>query len=280
MNDNNRVVTDSEVNVISMLAVLWRYKWLVIAVTAACVGLSVWLAMVSPFVYRAEITITPVTHGDNGLGALGGRLGSLAGLAGVNLPQGGQAQEAAAVLRSRHLTEVFIERNKLQGRILGPGAKQSLWLAVDKFRQTTLSFRNEKENGTTIVGIQWKDAAEASTWANAYVALANEMMRTGALEESSRNIKFLNEQISKTAVLEVQKVLFGLIENETKNLMLANTRTDYAFNVVDPAVTPESRVWPRRGLMVISGGALGGVFGALVALLVNFWRRHRESLVA
>lgn len=280
MNDDNRVVRDSQIDVIPLLAVLWHYKWLVISITTLCTALAVWLALVTPFVYRAEITITPVMHGETGFGSLGGRLGSLAGLAGVSLPQGGQAQEAAAVLRSWHLTELFIERNKLRQRILGTDDKQSLWLAVDKFRRASLSFRSEKENGTTIVGIKWNDAAEAAAWANAYVALANEMMREGALEDSSRNIKFLNEQISKTAVVEVQRVLFDLVENETKNLMLANTRTEFAFNVVDPAVTPESRIWPRRTLMVLIGGSLGIVLGSLIALLVSFWRRYRKSLTA
>jgi uncharacterized protein involved in exopolysaccharide biosynthesis len=275
---NNGIAKDADVDMVALLGVLWRYKWLVAGVALLCALLAVWLAMVTPFVYRAEVTITPVAQNDNGLGALGGRLGSLAGLAGVNLPQGSPTQEAQAVLRSRQLAETFIANNKLEKRILGASAKQSLWLAVDKFRQTALSFRNEKENGTTIVAIQWKDATEAAAWANAYVALANETLRTRALEDSSRNIKFLHEQIAKTAVVEIQKVMFGLVENETKNLMLANTRTQYAFNVVDPAVTPESRIWPRRGLMVITGGTLGLVFGALLALLVNFWRRHRESL--
>jgi uncharacterized protein involved in exopolysaccharide biosynthesis len=282
MNDNNNstLASDSEINVVSLLAVLWRFKWLVAGITIAAALLAVWMAMTTPFVYRAEVTITPVSNGDSGMGALSGRLGSLAGLAGVSLPQGGAAQESQAVLRSRNLSEIFIARYKLKERILGKGDKQSLWLAVDKFRTTVLTFRQEKENGTTIVSMQWKDPGEVAKWANAYVALANEILRTRAIEDSSRNIKFLNEQISKTSVVEIQKVMFGLIENETKNHMLASTRDEYAFTVVDPAATPESRVWPRRGLMVMTGTALGLALGAFVALGFNFWRQHRKVLAA
>ncbi|MEO8016291.1 MAG: Wzz/FepE/Etk N-terminal domain-containing protein [Pseudomonadota bacterium] len=280
MNDNYKsgVASDSEIDMVSMLAVLWRYKWLVAGVALASALIAVWLAMTTPFVYRADVTITPVSSGDNGMGALGGRLGSLAGLAGVSLPSGGPTQESLAVLRSRHLTEIFLARYKLQDRILGNAAKQSLWLAVDRFRQVVLSFRQEKESGTTIVSMQWKDPAEAAKWANAYVALANEILRNRAIEDSTRNIKFLNEQISKTSVIEIQKVMFGLVENETKNHMLASTREEYAFTVVDPAATPESRVWPRRGVMVLTGLGLGIGFGAFLALGLNFWRRHRKAL--
>ena len=282
MNDQSSAVIEdgSTINVVSVIAVLWRFKLLVLAVAILCTLVAVWLAMTTPFVYQAEVTITPVSNTDSGMGALSSRLGSLAGLAGVSLPQGGAAQESQAVLRSRHLSETFITRYKLEERILGNAPKQSLWFAVDRFRQLVLSFRQDKENGTTIVSIKWKDPAEAATWANAYVALANEILRNRALEDSSRNIKFLNEQISKTAVVEIQKVMFGLVESETKNHMLASTRTEYAFTVVDPAVTPESRVWPRRSVMTLTGLALGIALGAFVALGFNFWRLHRKALAA
>ena len=62
MNDNDKsgVATDSEINVVSMLAVLWRYKWLVAGVALIFTLLAVWMSMVAPFVYRAEVTMTPV----------------------------------------------------------------------------------------------------------------------------------------------------------------------------------------------------------------------------
>ncbi len=117
----------------------------------------------------------------------------------------------------------------------------------------------------------------AARWANDYVALANEIVRTRALEDSSRNIRFLKEQIPKTDIVEIQRALYGLVENETKVNMLASTRKEYAFTVVDPAVSPEERVWPRRTLIVVTGGFLGGVLGVLLALAHNMWRRYRNG---
>jgi len=46
---------------------------------------------------------------------------------------------------------------------------------------------------------------------------------------------------------------------------------------VDPGVTPERRVWPRRTLMVLSGGVLGVFLGFLLALAHSIWRRHRAE---
>ncbi|MEO1202400.1 MAG: GNVR domain-containing protein, partial [Pseudomonadota bacterium] len=44
---------------------------------------------------------------------------------------------------------------------------------------------------------------------------------------------------------------------------------------VDPAVTPEMRVKPKRKLMVLSGGALGFFLGVLLAFAINLFRQVR-----
>ncbi len=130
------------------------------------------------------------------------------------------------------------------------------------------------------MAIQWREPSEAARWANSYVALANEIVRTRALDDSSRNIRYLKEQIPKTDVVEIQRAMYGLMENEAKVNMLANTRKEYAFRVIDPAVSPEERIWPRRTLIVITGGALGGILGVLFALAHNLWRRYRGPVGA
>jgi uncharacterized protein involved in exopolysaccharide biosynthesis len=109
------------------------------------------------------------------------------------------------------------------------------------------------------------------------VALANELVRTRTIDESERNIAYLNDQISRTNIVELQRVMYNLIETETKTLMLAKGRAEYAFTVVDPAVAPEVRTSPKRTLMVILGGALGGLLGCLVALARNIWSRPQRG---
>ncbi len=272
---------DDEVGVISLILVAWRYKFLIAAVTVICTAFALYFAMTATLVYRAEVTLTEVNTGSMGdTGGLASRFSGLASLAGVNLNTGGQTRESQAVLHSRWLSEEFIRRNDLTGALMGKARPLSLWMAVDKFRGTVLSFADSKEKGTTQVAIQWRDPKEAARWANEYVALANETLRLRALEDSTRNIKYLNEQIARTDVVGVQRVMYELIESETKVHMLANTRKEYAFTVVDPAAVPEQRIWPRRGLLVGSGFAVGGILGLLLALVVNFFSRFRAGASA
>jgi uncharacterized protein involved in exopolysaccharide biosynthesis len=278
------VVVDGEglLDVVALIEVFWRYRILVAGFSILGAILALYLAYSTPNIYEAEAVVTPIMGDDSqGLGSLASRFGGIASLAGVSL-QGGNVNtiEAQAILQSRNLAETFIARNKLEPVILGASAKQSLWVAVDRFRRTVLKIRQDREKGTTEITMRWKDQNLVARWANQYVALANEILRVRAIEDATRNIKFLNEQIGKTSVVEIQKVMYGLVENETKNYMLASTRVEYAFAVVDPAAAPEDRVWPRRTIMLATGIAVGFVIGALLALAHSLWRRRRRQDIA
>ena len=92
----------------------------------------------------------------------------------------------------------------------------SMWLAVKNFKEDVLTIRDDKRTGLLTIDVDWKDPAVAAQWANGFVALANERIRTRAIDQATRNIEFLNKQIPQTSVVEVQRSIYNLIENETK----------------------------------------------------------------
>ena len=185
------------------------------------------------------------------------------------------------MLESRRLIEEFVRQNDLVDELLPPGSPtSSLWYAVQKFSDTVVSINTDIIEGKTTVSVEWTDPAVAASWANGLVTLANELMRQKAIADSQRNIDYLNKQISTTNVAEIQRVMYTLIENETKTLMLANARADFAFTVVDPAAVPEARVRPKRRLMVVTGVAIGLILGALFAFGRDTVRKYRQREAA
>lgn len=274
---------DAAFDIAPLWPVVWRYRYLIIAITAISGAVAVVLALTAPLIYRAEVTVTEVHENTMGGGSsIAGQLGGLASLAGVNLQASNSNQNAAAVLQSRHLVEEFIKRNQLLPQLLPDSDKPpTLWSGVKKFRDDVVNIRDEKRTGTTVVAVDWTDPAVAARWANQFVSLANELLRTRARDEASRNIAYLKSQMEQTSAVEVQRAMYGLVESETKTLMLANGRIEYAFAVVDPAVAPEIRIRPKRTLMVLFGLALGFVLGTAVAFLVHRWKgqRHRGPAV-
>jgi uncharacterized protein involved in exopolysaccharide biosynthesis len=259
------------------LGAVWRLAWasksLIVIVTLVCAALAGVVAFNIAPIFRAQTVVLTVHNGTmGGAGSLSGQLGglaSIASLAGVNLDAaGGADREAKAILESRKMAEEFIKQRNLLDVILPKSEKTpTLWLAVKSFREGVLAIREDKRTGLTTLDFSWTDPSVAAEWANAFVALANERIRARAIDQASRNIKFLNEQIEKTKIVEVQHSLYSLIENETKTLMLANAKAEYAFTVIDPAVPPERKTSPHRSLYILFGAFLGSAIGLLVAYL-------------
>jgi uncharacterized protein involved in exopolysaccharide biosynthesis len=278
MTSNERTAGDyeDEFDFVALWRMAWDSKYIILSCSGFCALVALYLALTATWIYHAEAVVIEVRDSSmSGAASLANQLGGVASLAGVNLSMGGNAnQQAQAVLQSRHLAEEFIQREGLLPELAANSTKRlTLWRAVKQFKEDVLKIREDKRTGLTTVAIEWRDPAIAAGWANRYVASANELLRARALDDSSRNIEYLNKQIANTDVVEIRRVMYNLIEAETKTLMLANARVEYAFTVVDPAVPPETRISPHRAFMVITGILMG----ALIGFTVAYVRRTREK---
>jgi uncharacterized protein involved in exopolysaccharide biosynthesis len=267
LNSTDRV---DELDLVALWRILRTHRGVVVSATVICGVVAAVLAILAIPIFRAEVSITPVAQQSIGVSGALGQLSGLASLAGVSMGTGASPQrDALAVLRSRHLVEEFIKRNDLLPALFRSSSKPpSLWLGVKKFQAGIVNIREDTRQGVIVVAIEWTEPATAARWANGFVALANELLRTRALDESTRNIAYLKDQAIRTDVVNLQRVMYDLIESETKTLMLANGRPEYAFTVVDPAVPPEIKTSPHRAIMVLVGLAVGFMVGAIIA----FWR--------
>jgi len=265
-------IAHQDFDLAALSGLLSRHRRLVglLALTGAVIAGA--LAFAARPYYRAEVVVSDVRDRSFGnSSSLASELGGLASLAGVNMTPGAlAAQEAAAVLESHHLADEFIKRNDLIPLLLRNTSKPpTLWLASKKFKETVLTIRKDQRKGVTAVSVVWTDAATAARWANGYVALANELIRGRALDESTRNIAYLNDQIANSTSVELRKVMYTLIETETKNLMIAKGRTEYAFEIVDPAIPPELKAGPHRLLNSLVGLLLGFGLGTGIAYVME-----------
>jgi uncharacterized protein involved in exopolysaccharide biosynthesis len=279
-------MTDEEDGELSLGAItryLWRHRMIVVAGGLVGAIISGVIAFTMQPYFKAEIVVTDVRDRDMGgrTSMIGTELSGLASsITGVDLSQAGaQSEEAAAVLDSHHLAAEFITRNSLLPVLMPHSRKPpTLWLAVKAFKENVLSIRKDTRKGVTAVTIQWTDPALAASWANEYLALANELIRSRAQQDASRNIAYLTEQLARTGDVELRKVMYSIIEDQTKTLMLANGRKEYAFEIVDPAVAPELKAGPHRLLRTIIGLVVGfAVAGLLTFAWEGIGRLRRQS---
>lgn len=301
----NRQVADDEIDLRELFKALWQGKWVIIVTTLLFSVAAVFYALSLPNVYKSEVTLSPVAQ-DAGL-KIPGQLGGLAALAGVNLGGLGGGDKtglAMEILKSREFIGRFIEQNDLYLPIMAAEGwnrtndkllldpkiydeqtqqwvrkvnapfqpKPSTLETVEEFKKL-FSVNQDKTSGMVKLSVEHFSPYLAKNWADSIVKAINEEMRTRELAEAERSIAYLNSQIAQTNLADVRTMLYSLIEEQTKTVMLANVRDEYVFKTVDPAVVAEKKSKPARALICILAAMLGFMLSALIVLVRYFSRK-------
>lgn len=273
-----------EISLRDLFDTLWSRRLLIIALTLAFGIAAAVVSLLLPEKYEASIVLSPVDEESGGklggAGALLSQFGGLASLGGLNLGGSGKKSVAIATLQSHALTEAFIHDNNLLP-VLYPDdwdADKKAWTTADPektptpwkaerlFAKKVRNLVEDKKTGLITMTITWTDPELAARWAGELVRRANEHLRSKAIAESQANLSYLNEQLTKTSVVELQRSIYSLIEAEIKQVMIANGSDEYAFKVVDPARMPEQRVSPKRMLITAAGLVAGLIVSCVLAL--------------
>ncbi len=282
---------EDEINLLDLWRVLMARKWLIVGLTFLATVAALVIALRTTPIYRAEALLAPVEDDKNGAASALAQFGGLASMVGVSLGGGGNTEHSLAVLKSRAFLDDFIQENQLMPvffeklwdaekqawAVEDPKQAPTAWDAYDVFSKNLLKTSVDKKSGLVTVGIEWKDPEQSAQWANQLVTRLNSHQRRVAIQEAEKSLAYLNEQLAKTPVVEMQQMLYRMLEAETKKIMLANVRDEYAFKVVDPAVVPERKIKPKRSLIVVLGfmaGLMGSIF---LAFFLSFIERQKAA---
>ncbi len=281
---------EDELSLIDLWNIVWERKWPWLTFGPLFAVIGIFYALNQPEIFRGEATLVPNSEkqGGGGLAALAGQFGGLASMAGINVGGGGSTETAIATLKSRQFLMPFIETEAVQKAIFADewDEETKSWTVsserrqdnnrpttletYERFTKGCLSISEDKKTGIVTLAVELQDPQLAADWTNRLADRLNAHLREQAKIEAQKNLEYLNKQITETRVLEIKESLYGLIESQTKNAMLANAKEDYAFKVIDPAVVPEIRVRPKRALIVIAAGMLGGFFGLFLCFVLHF----------
>ena len=95
-------------------------------------------------------------------------------------------------------------------------------------------------------------------------------MQERQVARASRNIDYLEAQIAKTSIAEMREVFYTIVEEQTKNKMVAEASPEYAFVAVGPSMVPEEKSKPSRALICVLGTLLGGMLGVVIVLIRHY----------
>jgi len=298
---------DDEIDLRELFGVLWAGKIKIIAITAVFAIASVIYALSVPNQYKATALLAAVQSDGGGLSGALGQLGGLASLAGVSLGggEGGEAQIAQEIMKSWSYIESFIDDNNIAVEVYAAegwnklsnelvidddlyDTAQKSWLIEDddtgenrsptswelfEVFQEKLSVSEDKKSGLVSVSIEYYSPQIAKQWVDMYVDAVNRFMQQRQVDKVTKNITYLQEQIEKTSIAEMQEVFYTIIEEQTKNKMLAEASPEYVFVAVSPSMVPEQKSQPKRALICILGTLLGGMLSVLLVLIMHYAKK-------
>jgi LPS O-antigen subunit length determinant protein (WzzB/FepE family) len=297
---------DDEIDLRELFGVLWVGKIKIIAITAVFAVASVIYALSVPNQYKATALLAPAQSGGGGLSGALGQLGGLASLAGVSIGGGesSEAQIAQEIMKSWNFIESFIADNDLavevfaaegwskgsnelqinddvydtqnkqwlvenEAGVMGPPSSWSLFKAFSE----RLAVSEDKQSGLVSVSIEYYSPQIAKQWLDMYVSAVNAHMQQRKVAEVTNNINYLQAQIEKTSIAEMREIFYTIIEEQTKNKMVAEASPEYAFVAVSPSMVPEQKSQPKRALICILGTLLGGMLSVLLVLIMHYAKK-------
>ncbi|MFB2813172.1 Wzz/FepE/Etk N-terminal domain-containing protein [Shewanella xiamenensis] len=298
-------VQDDEIDLRELFSVIWRGKWIILAVTAVFAIGAVVFAIKQPNIYKSEALLAPAAEEQGGgLSALASQFGGLASLAGVNLGSKGgtdKTELAIEVLKSRQFTSEFIQKHNILTDLMAAekwdrdadkiiydpelyNEQTNTWVrevkapfkpepsmqeAYKEFRKIIV-VNKAKDTGMVTLSVEHISPTAAQQWVTWLIQDINKVMKERDVAEAHRSTEFLNKQIALTNVADIKTVLYKLIEEQAKTIMFAEVRDEYVFKTIDPALAPEEKVKPKRALIVILAIMLGLICSMMFILVRHF----------
>tara|TARA_B100001250_G_scaffold300104_1_gene261820 strand:- start:57955 stop:58866 length:912 start_codon:yes stop_codon:yes gene_type:complete len=271
--DNNKTLSTGEGVSVSLNDFVKIFKWYRVFIFSFA-GIFATISLVYSFfitpMYVAQVKVMPSAQimGASSGGNPWGGLGGLAGLAGISLGTINEFEKYLAIFKSRKFIEDFIEEENLLPKLFDEFWDKDLeeWkdgnsrTARSGFGQYKKYLQIRQTEGMWVITFQASDPRIATELANNSIKRINNYSREKTIKETNVSIEYLNQQIELTSLNESKDFLYSIIEEQTKKIMLANSREEYVFEVIDPAIINESIYYPIRRDFIIIGLIIGLIF--------------------
>ena len=296
---------DNEIDLQELFYVLLKGKWIIVSVTAFVSIIGVIYSLSLPNIYESKALLAPVNSSSSISGALQSYSG-LAGLAGINLPSGGDNDNSAKAIQKISSLS-FFEKNILTNIYLPdlmafkswngetntlvydesiykissdtwirdysfpsqqiPSAQESFEVFITKH----LSVSEDKSTSFVTLSIKHQSPFVAKQWTELIINQVNAFYRQKDKLESEKSVIYLNQQIPMTGLSEIKLVLAQLVQEETKKLALIEANQFYVFDYIDPPAVMEKKSEPKRSLICILIALLGGVLSTVLVFIRHYF---------
>ena len=240
-----------------LLEAIWINKFFIIIFPLLVGSITALYTLTLPNMYRAEVLLASSESKNQNTSAAST---GLAVLAGVNLQStDNKTLIAIETLKSRKFISEFLIRHEALPALMAPISWNSeedilevgeyhgsIQEATKRFMGIFYVGKLGKSSPFVLMTISHISPTQGRDWLEAMVEDLNQSLSQRDLTEVENSIKYLQEQINKTNVSDLQQLFYSMIEAQTGKAMLAEVRPEYVFRVIDPAIAPELKYSPYR----------------------------------
>ena len=288
---------DDEIDLVAMGSILLSHKKFIFIFTSIFAIASIFIALILPVTYKSSAIIIesePSSSTPN--------LGGMASLVGLDVGEGSSKTVIALeVLKSR---KFFIDFANKRDAI--PLMLASNWNEDNNTLLWPEGFSNESK--------QWIDGAEPTknyVYKNVYLRTLgivkdpisniieisyihssphaskkivdwlitdlNEQLKNEDLLEAEKSLEYLNNELEKAQTLEIRNLITSMIKNKLQVTTIANSREDYRFKILDPAIAPEMKYKPVRSIVCIVITMIGFFTSIMLVFIYNYYNKLQKS---
>lgn len=296
-----------EINFREILTALYKGKRLIFYITAGVSVLAVLYSLNLNNIYKSEALLAPIEA--DAVSNTFNKYGSLANLAGINLPiqsAGNNAPKAIEKIKSLSFFEKNIYPNIFLPELMALDSwdanknlllfdessydiKSNTWIRDYSFPnklvpspqesfiyfKSLLELNEDKKSNFISLSIKHQSPYVAKKWTELIVDEINTLFRVNDKSQAEKNIAFLNQQIEKTKNTDIKEYFYELLQEEIQKLMLIEANKSYVFAYIDPPAIMENKFYPRRSLICIFGAILGLILG-ISLVLSNYFLFKKE----
>jgi uncharacterized protein involved in exopolysaccharide biosynthesis len=297
-------ITLGEIDAKLLASICWQGRrfilWTMLAAFLAGIG----YLHFAKYYYTAELQVSPAQSSQGkGLASKLGGLSDLASMAGVNIPQDGDAMQFELYLEgihSRGVADALAKRTDLMKVIfksewddashswvnpspaivvLGKkllagilGVPTFDWRPPDgaqlqKYISDNVTVERNPKNPLVTISYDDVDPQFAVTFLDALHQVDDNMLRQKAQSRSEQYIQYLSDKLPTVTIAEHRQAIADALSDQEKSLMMASAHAAYA---ADPFGAPSASARPTKpDPITILGGSLfvGALIGAGLAVL-------------
>ena len=278
----NLISKTSEITIFELWEVLFKNKFTILLVTFLFGISSIIYALTVTELWKAEVTMYASEDDGNQNSSINTAISQF-------ISPGAQDTKTSkylAILMSRNFLLKFIEEQNIAKTLFEEDwdSKKSDWIKTPPsenslYRKLKKALDIERELSTGIIKVSftWQNKQFASNNLNKLIEQLNNHIRLNAVKEYRDQLNYIEDQIKKTNLNQVRSVLFNIVENLSSSIMIAETRMQYAFKVIDDSSPPDFRFFPQRTNLVLLWTFIGFFLSCVLTLLINIFKNIRRQ---